>query len=51
MRLARDEMQGRVLISEQIVAEVRAREEEAVAAMEEGEKAIKEKLDKKEYQL
>ena len=51
MSLARDEMHGRVLISEQIVAEVRAREEEALAAMEEGEKAMKEKLDKKEYQL
>jgi hypothetical protein len=33
------------------VADLSAKEEEAVAAMEESEKVMKEKLDKKEYQL
>jgi len=49
MSLARDDLQAKVLISEQIVADMRGKEEEAQAALEENEKIMREKLDKKEY--
>jgi hypothetical protein len=37
------------LISEQIIADMRGKEDEAQALIEESEKMMREKLDKKEY--
>ena len=47
----RDELQGRLLISEQMITDMKRREEELNAAMEEQEGAMKDKLDSKEYTL
>ena len=47
----REELDAKILISEQIIANLRQKEDEAIAAAEEYEQTMKEKLDKKEYAL
>ena len=47
----RQDLEARILINEQIIADLRNKEEEAMIAAEEQEAIMKDKLDKKEYGL
>lgn len=46
-----EELQGKQLINEQIIANLRQREDEAHAIADEEKKTLTDKLDKKEYAL